>query len=298
MNHSVTLFLVPSVIWGSTWLAITFQLGVVDPDVSVAYRFALAAALLFLWCRLRGQRLAFPARIHAWMAAQGATLFGLNYVAVYYAESRVASGLVAVAFSTLVFMVPIGARLVFRTPLLPRVALGALLGVAGVTSLFLPELRAAAAGGTAALGLVYALGATAIATVGNLVTVRVQREKVPVSSGTAWGMSYGALTAASMAWAGGSEWRFDWSAAYLASLAYLAIFGSIVAFGAYFRLIERVGAGRASFTAVAIPLVAMLLSTLFEDYRWTIAAAIGAILAVAGNVLALTATNTARQRIK
>jgi drug/metabolite transporter (DMT)-like permease len=289
MNSPAALFAIATLIWGSTWLAITFQLGAVEPEVSVVYRFALAAAILFVWCGARRQRLAFSPRTHAWLAAQGATLFGLNYVGVYVAERHVASGLVAVAFSTLVFVVPIGARLAFGTPVLARVAVGALIGVSGIASLFLPELRAAAAGGTAALGIAFALGSTIIAAIGNLVTVRLQRDKVPPVSGTAWGMSYGALTAAAIAWAGGSAWTFDSGFAYVASLVYLAVFGSIIAFGTYFRLIERVGANRASFTAVAIPVVAMALSTVFEGYRWTTTAAIGAALALAGNYLALTA---------
>jgi drug/metabolite transporter (DMT)-like permease len=289
MYSPAALFAIATLIWGSTWLAITFQLGVVEPEVSVVYRFALAAAILFVWCRARGQPLRFQPRTHAWLALQGSTLFGLNYVGVYLAERYVASGLVAVAFSTLVFVVPIGARLAFGTPVLARVAVGALIGVVGVASMFLPELRAAAVGGTAALGIAFALGSTVIAAIGNLVTVRLQRDKVPTLSGTAWGMGYGALTAAALAWTGGSAWAFDLSFAYVASLLYLSVFGSIIAFGTYFKLIEHVGANRASFTAVAIPVVAMALSTVFEGYRWTTTAALGAALAFAGNYLALTA---------
>ena len=289
MSSPATLFAIAALIWGSTWLAITFQLGVVEPEVSVVYRFALAAAILFAWCGARGQRLRFQPRTHAWLALQGSTLFGLNYVGVYLAERYVASGLVAVAFSTLVFVVPIGARLAFGTPVQARVAVGAMIGVVGIASMFLPELRVAARGGTAALGIAFALGSTVIAAIGNLVTVRLQRDQVPTLSGTAWGMGYGALTAAAIAWTGGSAWTFDWGFAYVASLVYLSVFGSIIAFGTYFKLIEHVGANRASFTAVAIPVVAMALSTVFEGYRWTTTAALGAALAFAGNYLALTA---------
>ena len=289
MNSPIALFAIATLIWGSTWLAITFQLGVVEPEVSVVYRFALAAVILFVWCAARGQRLRFQPRTHAWLALQGSTLFGLNYVGVYFAERYVASGLVAVAFSTLVFIVPISSRLAFGTPVPPRVALGAVIGVCGVASLFLPELRAASVGGTAALGVAFALGSTVIAAIGNLVTVRLQSDKVPTLSGTAWGMSYGALTAAAIAGIGGSAWTFDWGFAYVSSLVYLSIFGSIVAFVTYFKLLKLVGANRASFTAVAIPVVAMALSTVFEGYRWTSTAAFGAALAFAGNYLALTA---------
>lgn len=282
-----TLFAVATAIWGSTWLAIKFQLGVVPPEASVAYRFALAAALLAVWCLARGRSLAFPLRTHAWIAAQGATFFGLNYVGIYLAERFVTSGLVAVVFSTIVFITPIGTRLAFGTPIAARVAIGATLGVAGVALLFLPELRAAGDGGDAAQGIAYALGATLIASIGNLVTMRLQRDGVPVFAGTAWGMAYGAATAAAVATLTGIAWRFDTGWPYLASLAYLAVFGSIVAFGAYFLLLKRVGAGPASFVGVSTPVVAMLLSTAFEDYRWTWVSVTGVALAIAGNLLAL-----------
>lgn len=288
MNPAI-LFAIATAIWGSTWLAIKFQLGVVPPEASVAYRFALAAVILAAACYARGRSLAFPARTHAWIAAQGATMFGLNYVGVYVAERYVPSGLVAVVFSTIVFMTPIGTRIAFGTPIAPRVAIGATLGVAGVALLFLPELRAAGEGGDAALGIAYALGATLIAAIGNLITMRLQRDNVPVFTGTAWGMAYGALTAALVATISGTAWTFDASLPYVASLAYLAVFGSIAAFGAYFLLLKRVGAGPASFVGVSTPVLAMLLSTMFEDYRWTWVAAAGVVLAMAGNLLALRA---------
>ena len=281
------LFAIATAIWGSTWLAIKFQLGVVPPQASVTYRFALAALLLALWCIVRGRSLAFPARTHGWMAAQGATFFGLNYVAVYVAERYVASGLVAVVFSTIVFMTPIGTRLAFGTPITLRVATGATLGVAGVALLFLPEIRAAGQGGDAARGIAYALGGTLVATLGNLVSMRLQQDNVPVAAGTAWGMAYGALGVAAMVTLTGTAWTFDPRLPYVASLVYLAMLGSIAAFGAYFLLLKKVGAGPASFVGVSTPVVAMLLSTLFEGYSWTWTAGVGVLLAVVGNLIAL-----------
>lgn len=287
MKTPAVLFAIVTSIWGSTWLAIKFQLGIVAPEASVAYRFALASLLLAAWCLVRGRSLAFPARTHAWIAAQGATFFGLNYVGIYIAERYATSGLVAVVFSTIVFMTPIGTRIAFGTPIAPRVAIGATLGVAGVALLFLPELAAAGAGGDSAWGIGIALGATVLAAIGNLVTMRLQRDNVPVVAGTAWGMAYGALTAAIAATLAGTGWTFDPGIAYVASLAYLAVFGSVAAFGAYFLLLRSVGAGPSSFVGVSTPVVAMLLSTLFEDYRWTAVAVAGVVLAVAGNLIAL-----------
>ncbi len=281
------LFLTATLIWGSTWLGITFQLGVVPPEVSVAYRFALAAALLAAWCAWRGVPLRFSRRDHAFLAGTGATLFGFNYVTVYWAERFVPSGLVAVVFSTIVFMSPVGMRLAFATPLSARTLVAATLGVAGVALLFLPELDAARHGGNAALGIAFALVSTAIATAGNLFAVRNHRSGLPTFPATAWGMAYGALAAALSAAVTGAAWTFDPRPAYVLSLLYLAVFGSIAAFGAYLTLLKRVGAAPSSFVGVATPVVALLLSTLFEGYRWTWVAVLGVVLAVAGNVLAL-----------
>ncbi len=281
------LFLTATLIWGSTWLGITFQLGVVPPEVSVAYRFALAAALLAAWCAWRGVPLRFSRRDHAFLAGTGATLFGFNYVTVYWAERFVPSGLVAVVFSTIVFMSPVGMRLAFGTPMSARTLVAATLGVAGVALLFLPELDAARHGGSAALGIALALVSTAIATAGNLFAVRNHQAGLPTFPATAWGMAYGALAAALSAAVTGAAWTFDPRPPYVLSLLYLAVFGSIAAFGAYLTLLKRVGAGPSSFVGVATPVVAMLLSTLFEGYRWTWVAVLGVALAIAGNVLAL-----------
>ena len=281
------LFLTATLIWGSTWLGITFQLGVVPPEVSVAYRFALAAALLAAWCAWRGVPLRFSRRDHAFLAGTGATLFGFNYVTVYWAERFVPSGLVAVVFSTIVFMSPVGMRLAFGTPMSARTLVAATLGVAGVALLFLPELDAARHGGSAALGIAFALVSTAIATAGNLFAVRNHQAGLPTFPATAWGMAYGALAAALSAAVTGAAWTFDPRPPYVLSLLYLAVFGSIAAFGAYLTLLKRVGAAPSSFVGVATPVVAMLLSTLFEGYRWTWVAVLGVALAIAGNVLAL-----------
>ena len=281
------LFLVPTLIWGSTWLAITFQLGVVAPEISVAYRFALASLVLAGWCAATGRSLRFSLRNHAFLAALGVFFFGLNYIAVYRAEQYLSSGLVAVLFSTMVFMSPVGMRLAYGTPLTIRSLVAAMFGVGGVSLLFLPELSLARHGGVAALGIAYALLGTLFAVGGNLIAVRNLRAGIPTLSGNAWGMAYGALSAAISATAAGSTWTFDGHAAYMLSLAYLAVFGSVFAFGAYLTLLQRVGAGPSAFITVSTPVIAMLLTTLFEGYRWTWTAALGVVLAVIGIWLAL-----------
>ncbi len=285
--NTPTLFLIPTLIWGSTWLVILWQLGDVAPEVSVCYRFALAALALAAWCRATGRSLRFPARSHLFLAALGMFNMGFNYVWIYHAERHVTSGLVAVLFSTLVFMSPIAMRVAFGTPLRLRTLVAATFGVTGVGLLFLPELSQAQQGGAVALGIALTLAATASCAVGNAVAVRNNRAGLPTLPATAWGLAYGSLLAGLMALIAGVPWTFDARLPYIASLLYLAVFGSVVAFTAYFMLLNRVGAAVAAYTTVSTPVVAMLLSTLFEGYRWTWIAGLGVALAAFGNWLAL-----------
>lgn len=287
LTAPASLFVIASAIWGSTWLAITFQLGEVAPEVSLVYRFALAAALIAAGCVAAGRSLRFSRRTHGLLAVQGALMFGLNYIAVYRAELYVASGLVAVLFSTMVFMSLVGVRIVFGTPITRRAIVGASLGVGGVVLLFLPEILAAQGGGNAATGIALGLGSAFIATLGNLVTMKMQRQGLPIFETTAWGMAYGAALSALVATAMGAAWTFDARLPYVLSLGYLAVFGSVFAFGAYLTLLKQVGAGPSSYTSVATPVVAMLLSTLFEGYRWSALAFLGVVLAAVGNVLVI-----------
>ncbi len=284
---TTTLFAASTLIWGSTWLAIKYQLGVVAPEASVAYRFVLAAALLGAWCVATGKSMRFTPLQHVFIALQGGLLFGLNYVGVYWAEQHATSGLVAVLFSTIVFMSPIGARFAFGTPLAARTLVAAALGVTGVALLFLPELVLARAGGDAGLAVTYGLVATAIATAGNLVAVRNQRRGIAVLPSTAWGMLYGGIVAAIAGVVVGVHWTFDPHAGYVLSLLYLSLFGSVIAFGSYLTLLKIVGPARSAYVGVAVPVVALLLSTLFEAYRWTWVSALGVLLAVVANWMAM-----------
>jgi drug/metabolite transporter (DMT)-like permease len=285
--NNLGLYLAAVLIWGSTWFAITFQLGTVPAEVSVAYRFALAAGILFTWCGVRRLRLAYSGRDHLWMAAQGALLFGFNYACVYLAEEQIASGLVAVIFSLIVFLNIIGARVFFRTPLKPATLIGAAFGVGGVALVFLPQIGQPSGKTHAALGLTYALCSVVSASFGNLVAARNQRQGLPVVQLNAFGMMYGALFVGLYALAAGRHFDFNWTPSYLLSLGYLALFGSVIAFGAYLTLIGRIGADRAGYTGAAIPIVALIMSTRFEGLHWQAGTLIGILLCVIGNVLVL-----------
>ncbi len=281
------LFAACVVIWGSTWIAITFQLGAVEPEASVAWRFLLAAALLFGWCRWRGLRLRFSAREHAWLALQGLLMFSVGYVCVYHAERHIVSGLVAVGYSVTPLLNMLGMRLFFGTRMSWRVAAGAALGIAGITLVFWPEFAHLRAERAAALGAAYTVAAVVISALGNLAAHRNHEAGLPIWQSMAWGMLYGALATLAMALALGKPLGFAPTPSYVASLAYLAVAGSILAFGAYITLIVRVGAARAGYVGVMVPVVALAISSLFEGYRWEAMAIAGVAITVAGNVLIL-----------
>ena len=281
------LFVVPALIWGSTWLAITWQLGVVAPEVSVTYRFAGASLLLAAGCVATHRSLRFPLRDHAFLAGVGLLMICINYNLIYWAERMVVSGLVAVVYSTFVFMTPVAMRLAFGTPVRPRLLAAAALGVTGVFLMFLPELDAAGHGSSMVVGIALTFAATFACVLGTLMAVRNQNAGIPTVQGTTWTMIYGTLFAAIVATSSGASWTFDARPAYVLSLAYLAAFGSVIAFVAYFTLLKRVGATSSSYISVATPVIAILLSTVFEGYRWTPGAGVGLLLAVAGIVLAL-----------
>jgi drug/metabolite transporter (DMT)-like permease len=281
------LYFTTVLIWGSTWLAIKFQLGAVDPMVSVIYRFGLASILLFAWCVLARARLRLTPREHAFIALQGCCLFGLNYWVVYWAEVYLTSGVVAVVFATMVFMNFFNAALFLKRPLVPVVLVGGLIGLGGVALLFWPEVGSLGLDDTALRGLMLALGATYLASLGNIVATRNASFGLKVITVNAWGMFYGTVLLALVALVTGVEFHFPTGMPYVASLLYLSVFGSIVAFGAYLRLMALIGPERAGYNAMLTPVVALLLSTAFEGYRWTLPAAAGLVLIVLGNALVL-----------
>jgi drug/metabolite transporter (DMT)-like permease len=281
------LYILTSLIWGSTWLAITFQLGVVAPEVSVVYRFALASALLAGYAWLRRLPMHFSLRDHGFIALQGIFLFCANYITVYLAEQYLASGLVAIVFSTLTLCNIFLAALFLGSAVRPRVVMGGLLGVAGLVLVFSRELTSLGQAADWRLGLALSLAGVLSASVGNIVAARNQRAGLPIVQTNAYGMGYGALATLGFALVRGVPFAFDSSAGYVISLVYLAVFGSVVAFGAYLTLVGRIGVERAGYIAVVFPLVALALSMAFEGLGLTPVGLLGVLLVAAGNALVL-----------
>lgn len=281
------LYGVVVLIWGTTWFAIKFQLGVVAPEVSLVYRFGIAAVCLFLYARIVGSPLRLSWRDHHYIALQGLTLFSVNYWLTYIATQHLTSGLVAVLFTAIIFMNLMNARWIFGIRIEARVLAAAAAGMLGVALLFLPELRSTGANRAVLTGAMLALGATYLASLGNMVAMRNTGSGLPVVTVNAYGMAYGAASLVLIALLNDAPLAFDASWPYVVSLFYLSIAGSALAFGLYLALLTRIGPARAAYSSVLFPVVALMVSTVFEGYRWSLPAFAGLAVLLGGNALAL-----------
>ncbi len=287
----LSLYALTVVLWGTSWLAIKFQLGVVMPEVSLVYRFALAGAVMLALCLIGRRRMRFSGTDDLFFALQGTCLFSTNYLFVYLGSQYLTTGLVAVVFSLVVVFNILGGRILFRTPFRPAVLAGAALGLTGIALVFWPEIRAFDPSRDSTTGALYSLIGTAIAAMGMLTSAwNQQRRSLPVLQSNAYGMVYGTLLLTALTFARGSPFTFDPAFSYVASLLYLALFATVLAFWSYLTLVGRIGAERAAYATVLFPIIALALSTLVEGFVWTATAALGIALVLAGNVLILRKT--------
>ena len=275
------------IIWGTTWLAIKFQLGSVDPMVSVLYRFIAAALTLVVYCKLRGLNMRFGLKDHIFMALQGLVLFSVNYWLIYLAEVHVTSGLVAVIFSSIVFMNMINGAVFLSSPIRSNVVLGGGIGVVGIVLVFWSQLASFSFSDKTALSLVLSAVSTFMASLGNIISARHQKYDLPVIQTNAYGMAYGAGIMGVIAIVLGKPFSFEMSFPYISSLFYLALFGTIIGFGCYLKLIGKIGADRAAYATMLFPIVALSISTAYEGYQWAAHNVIGMAVVLFGNWLVL-----------
>lgn len=278
-----------ALIWGTTWYAITWQLGVVDPIVSVVWRFGLAALVLFAGCLIARQPIRLTGAQHLAAIGQGAFVFAVSYAFVYQSEERVASAIVAVIFAALAFLNLILFRVVGKQKAAPAAWLGAGLGVLGVVVLSGSEMIAADMDQRALIGIGMAVIAVMSSALGNFFSWRGQQAGSPVLGSTAWAMAYGTAMLAAYGFVTGVEWRIETTPGYLISLLYLSVLGSVVAFAIYFWVARNRGYALASYISALTPPIAMLVSVLFENARFGWVALAGLALVLAGQVLLIRA---------
>lgn len=289
---NTVLFLIPTLIWGSTWYVIKFQIGDTDPLFSVGYRFLLAGGILLVYSKLKKLNLKFPLKNHLFIAFQGACLFGLNYWLVYMSEEQLTSGLVAVIFSGLIFMNVFLNALILRAPVNKNVIIGGLIGILGVALIFKDELTVFDFSDQNFVAFLIAIGSVILSSAGNIISAYNQKQKIPVIQSNAFGMLYGAIIVTFIALLSGKPVSIDLNFSYLSSLLYLSLFGSVFAFTSYLNLLGKIGPDKAGYISLVMPVIALFLSTILEGYQWTTFGIIGLVMILGGIYMALKRAKT------
>lgn len=283
-------FLLVTLIWSSTWIVIRDQIGSVPASWSVCYRFALAGVAMAAFAWMRGVSLRIGGAGLFYAALLGIAQFVLNFNFVYRAELTLTSGVVAVIYAMLLIPNSILAFLIFRQPVSRAFIAGSAVAMTGIALMLAHEYRAASVDpGDVLMGVAFAVAGLMSASAANVMQGMEIARRLPMIAVLAWAMLIGAGVDAAYALATVGPPVAEGRMGYWLGIGWLGIAGSVVTFPLYFRLIQRVGAGRAAYTSVLIPLIAMLISTLVEGYHWTGLAVGGAVLAVAGMAIALRA---------
>ena len=287
MFYNFFLFLIVIICWSPTWYIIKFQLGIVDPILSVAYRFFIASVILFCFTIITKRKMSFRLEDHFWFFLLGMNLFSLNYILFYIANQYLVSGIVAVCFSGLIFMNILNERVFFKIKATSKTYLASLIGLVGLFIIFNKEITNFTYSNKVHFGILLGIIATYFASLGNIVSLRNSINSLPIISSLSYAMLYVSVFTFIISVILDKEINFDISFSYITSLLFLSIVGSVLAFTLYLKLIEHIGAGRAGYIGAILPVVALLISTYFEDLVWNQNIILGLPLLIFGAVLVI-----------
>ena len=285
--RNLVLFISTLICWSPTWYLIKFQFGVVDPLISIFYRFFIASIIVFIFLILSKKKMSFNLHQHLSFLLLGVTLFSLNYIFFYLANTYLISGIVTIAFSTILIMNILGERIYFKIKSSIETLFAAGFGIVGILIIFGNELLNFKLEDKTHIGIILSFIATFWASTGNLIHQKNSKDKIPFIQSIAYGMLYGSIFTLIVAKFRGAEIIFDNSISYILSFLYLSIIGSVVAFYLYLKLLESIGSARAGYVGVIMPIVALIISTIFEGLQWTNNLILGLPVLIFGCVLIL-----------
>ena len=286
MNNLI-LFIASLFCWAPTWYIIKFQLGYVDPLVSVFYRFFSAAIIIFIYLIIKKKKLIFSFNYHVWFLFFGIGLYSLNYIFLYLSNTYLISAFPAIVFSTMVIMNILGEAFYFKKKATSKTLIGAIIGMMGILIIFNHEIFNFNFNKGTHLGLFLALIGTFCASTGNMIHQRNLNKGFPLIETIAYSMLYGSLFTLLITQIKGTELLFEFTYSYIISLAYLSIVGSIFAFIFYLKLLENIGPARSSYIGVVMPVIALIISTIFEDLEWSLDLILGLPVLLIGAVLVI-----------
>lgn len=274
-------------IWGLTWIAIKFQIDSINGSVAVFYRFFFASLVMFGLCFFNRENLKYSLNLHIRFFSQGFFMFCLNFMITYWATSMANSALVALAFTSLIFFNMFGARFFLNIPFEKKVFYSAVISFLGMGLISFNEYDHIAMQPLSVWGFGLSIVATLSASAGNLISTNNRKLKVPILANNAWGMFYGSMLTLLFCLVMQKDFTIHFSTPFLISFLYLSLFGSVLSFWSYLKLIDLVGPAKAAFTSVLSPVIALTVSTLFESLTWNIYLALGVLFCLLGNIVAL-----------
>ncbi len=291
-SSNAFLFIICALVWGSTWIALTYQVHEMHIMLSIALRFAIAAIIIGIWCVLKGVTLRLSWQQHKWIFLAGLFIYVLDYSFLYAAQQHMLSALLAVLSSSVVYFNVILRRILLGIPMRIEVVLGATIGMIGIVLIFLPEFEAFSIQEGIVVGLLFAVASFLSSAFGNVVSEKILKSSTRVLQMNFWAMTYGVVVTFCVAMASGASFALPTATSYYVSLVYLSVFGSVIAFGAYMRLLKQIGSDKAAYVVLVYPIVALLISTVFEGYQWSFVAIMGVLIVLVGNVIAMGKANT------
>lgn len=283
---NVLLYALVVMIWGTTWIAITLQQqSEISTTVAVFWRFFISAIVLFAFVVMSRKLQKLATHDHLFCLLQACCIFGFNFVCFYYAVQYISSGLEAVIFSMAVIFNTINAKLFFAKQISSRFYPAALFGLFGIIALFWHDVMGTTLNSNTLMGIGLCILGTYGFSLGNMISTRHQKHGLDIFTTNAYAMLYGSLLMALISWFKHDNFFPSMSGSSVSALLYLAIFGSVIGFTAYYYLVGRIGAGKAAYSTLLFPLVALVISTIWEGYHWQMNAVIGVILILCGNAI-------------
>ncbi|MCF6322566.1 MAG: DMT family transporter, partial [Rhizobiaceae bacterium] len=286
-SYDYILYIITVLSWSASWYALKLQVGTVPVQVSLLWRFIIAAAIMLLWALLAKVPMKFPLAMHLKFAGLGIFMFCLNFALFYYASAYLASGLLSVVFSlAAIFNIFLAMMFLGLRPT-ANMIIGAILGMIGIAMMFWPVIARQTFDANALFGLALCIIGTLFFCTGNLISTSLQKANIPIISASAWGMTYGAIASFIIAVAQGDQFIIDWNISYMGSLIFLALVSSVIAFAAYLTLLGRIGSDRAGYATVMFPVIALVISSYVENYQMNLLAGAGLLFVMVGNVFVL-----------
>jgi len=300
MIHSnLILFLGALFFWSGTWSIIGLtQVNIdLDPTISVFIRFILSGMIILIYVALTKRKLSFSIKDHLYFFVLGIFLYSGNYIFFYHSNVYLPSNIPATVFCLLTIFNILGEKIMFKKPITTFTLLGALLGISGIAIIFYKDFMNFNLNSGTTLGLTFALLATLSASLGNMIAIYNKRNfSIPLLQNVAFAMIYGALIALFIALFKDEKFYIPISnLSYMLGLGYLIFFGSIVAFLCYIKFIENTSASTGGYIGVIMPILALIISMIFEDVKPDIYFLSGLVVVIIGLLLILRQESAIKQ---